>query len=142
MLFRSVICILVIQILKNYFSLNDYQLYIEPGSNYFITEANSTQGLFFSPSMHTAIAFMISSCLILKYRLSSFTQIALFFTSFGVACSRVYLANNVVLELWVGFCIGCSSSLVVYFLETFSSKKYLHHKKYIKPNDWDLNFGV
>lgn len=129
---------IIIQLLKNHFISGVFTIFIEPGRINF-TDGEVTFSTFFNPSMHTAMAFMISSFLILKIRLSSFGQLSILFTAVGIASSRVYLAQHSVFELWVGALTGTLSALFIYWAgDNFTVKSYL---KYLQKNLKKENVG-
>ena len=117
---------IVTQLLKNYFLSENFTVYVEPGSVSF-SDSEETYLPFFNPSMHTAMAFMMATCLIMKFRLSAISQLSILFTAVGIACSRVYLAQHSVLELWVGALTGTLSAWLAYWVGfSFSDKSFLN----------------
>jgi membrane-associated phospholipid phosphatase len=106
---------IMIQLLKNYFLSDDFIIFFEPGKINF-TDSEQSYSHFFNPSMHAALAFMAASCIALRFRLSVISQLSFLFTSVGIACSRVYLAQHSVMELWTGALTGTLSAVLVYWV--------------------------
>jgi undecaprenyl-diphosphatase len=125
-----------IQLLKNLFHVGNFTIFMEPGTTLINDETNSNTSVYFSPSMHAAIAFLMATGLVIQYKLSDFLQLSVLCTAIGIACSRSYLAHQHVSELMVGALVGSISAALVYYTRAGLINKlmYVLHKKSHKTN--------
>ncbi len=131
-----IITTIFIQLLKNLFNVGTFTIFMEPGTTLINDQANANTSVYFSPSMHAAIAFLMATSLVMQFKLSDFLQLSILFSAIGIACSRVYLAHQHVSELLVGAFIGSFSAVLVYSIRAGLINKLTHvlHKKSQKTN--------
>jgi membrane-associated phospholipid phosphatase len=125
-----------IQLLKNFFHMGSLTIFMEHGTTLINHDGNSNNVVYFSPSMHAAIAFLMATCLVMQFKLSDFLQLSVLFTAIGIACSRAYLAHQHVSEIMVGAFVGNFSAVLVYYIRAGFINKLIHvlHKKSQKTN--------
>ena len=132
------ISVLVIQILKNYFYNGPDTVFFEQGSTVLFPDEDGFLENSFSPSMHATMAFMMATSLSLNFKLTPLNQISAFFTATGIACSRVYLAEQQVGEIYAGALIGFAGAMFVYLIQIGALSKtiqlLLNYRKTQKTN--------
>jgi membrane-associated phospholipid phosphatase len=101
----------IIQILKNILAESMPQLFFEQGQYLFFNDESILANTHGMPSGHTAIAFALATVLVV-HRKNSKWAVPLLIAGIIMAFTRMYLAQDYLVEVVSGMLIGTSSALM------------------------------
>lgn len=119
---------LVVQLLKNINSLSHPTVLFEEGQHLFLPNniLHTDQSNFISG--HTAIAFALATVLMMVVKNSKW-QLPILVVAFLLGYSRIYLAQNYLLEIMIGAMVGTFSGITaVYLVYYFKGFGYYYNK--------------
>lgn len=118
----TLLSLLLIQIIKNYLSIDGIQIFFEDEQYLF----NATETSIQLVSSHTALAFSLATFFVLHFN-NRILRYSILLLAIVVAWSRIYLSHHTLPDLFAGAFIGLFSGCAVYYY-------YLNYVKFKKPS--------
>ncbi len=126
------ISFMFIQLVNNIIAGGTVQLFFEQGQYLFFTDDAGMANYHSFPSGHTANGFAIATILLSNQK-SRNTEILVLAMGLLLAFSRVYLAQNTLIEITTGMLAGVSSAMMTYIIINNSTLIKIYFNKW-KPN--------